>query len=166
MTSVARSLVIVLVISLGACASAGPRVNVLGVADAPARAAGDRQTMKVFLEVVNPTKLALQLSRLEYRFTAGSWIRVDGAVALSRAVPAGSSAVIEVPVRLSAVPAGEDGASAPDGAVVYALEGRIFALADRVERSWSVTARGELDAQAVAAARRPGAQPRIADKQR
>jgi hypothetical protein len=167
MTSLARSLVIALVISLCACASAGPRVNVLGVADTPSRSAGgDQQTMKVFLEVVNPTKLALQLSRLEYQFTAGSWFSVDGEVALSRAVPAGSSAVIEVPVRVSAARAGEGGAGAPDGALVYSLEGRIFALADRRERSWSVTVRGELDAETVAAVRSPGARTRVADKQR
>jgi hypothetical protein len=167
MTRVAPSLVIALVISLCACASAGPRVNVLGVADAPSRSSGgDRQTVKVFLEVVNPTRLALQLSRLEYRFTAGSWFTIDGEVALSRAVPAGSTAVIEVPVSVSALRAGDEGASAPGGAVTYSLEGRIFALADRMERSWSVAARGELSAEAVAAVRSPEARTRIADRQR
>lgn len=152
-----------------ACGGATPQVNVLGVSEKQARASqASPRTVLVFLEVVNPTKLELRLSRLEYQFNAESLFSVDGAVALSRAVQAGASAVIEVPVQLSALrAAARQGAAepAPDGSVLYSLEGKLFALTERSERSWTVKVHGVLSPDAIVGVHRsPRVRVRIADR--
>lgn len=120
-----------------ACATASPRVTVLGVEQAPAPATA-RHSLLVFVEVVNPTQRDLHLSRLEYRVRAASWFESAGQVQLAREVGAGESAVVEIPVPM------REAGAAQGGSVPYTLEGKLFALEDHVERSWKVQVRGAL----------------------
>lgn len=144
-------------ISLG-CGSAAPQVKMLGVTEPSARVARaehEDRTLVLFLEVVNPSDLSLRLSRLEYRFQASPRFSTVGEVALSRAVGADSAAVVEVPVRLSA--AALNGQAPGDGAqggeqgddVSFSLEGRLFAKAGAIERSWNVKIGGTLHADTL-----------------
>ena len=118
-----------------ACSTASPRVTVLGVEQARAT---PRRALLVFVEVVNPTKRDLRLSRLEYRVRAESWFESQGQVQLAREVGAGQSAVVEIPVPV------QHSATAHDGSIPYSLEGKLFALEDHIERSWKVVARGAI----------------------
>lgn len=149
----------VLVIS-GACSSTAPRVKVLGVSESRAHTARPpvrerERTLLVFLEVINPTGLALELSRLEYHFNAESWFSTDGAIALSRAVGADSAAVVEVPVRISSRDIPADALRVDeDGNLIFSLQGRLFARAGELERSWNVEVRGTLRAESLPGAGR------------
>jgi hypothetical protein len=118
-----------------ACSTASPRVTVLGVEQART---APRRALLVFVEVVNPTKRDLRLSRLEYRVRAESWFESQGQVQLEREVGAGQSAVVEIPVPV------QHSASSHDGSIPYSLEGKLFALEDHIERSWKVVARGAI----------------------
>ena len=121
------------------CASHSPKVQVLGV-QSTVMASSQPSQLLVFVEVVNPGSRPIELSRLEYRVSAESWFRGQGQVPVSRQVPAGSSAVIEIPV-----PVKSGGAASAEG-VAYRLEGRLFAVEDHVERSWDVEVDGKLGA--------------------
>jgi hypothetical protein len=118
------------------CATASPRVQVLGVEQVRS---SPQQTLVVFVEVVNPSGRDLRLSRMEYRVHADSWFDSSGQVVLSREVGAGSSAVVEIPV-----PVDRPQSTSPDGEVEYTLEGKLFAREDAIERSWKVAVRGAL----------------------
>jgi hypothetical protein len=124
------------------CATAQPEVKVIAMSQAQARPARAKQVL-VFMEVVNPTNRDLQLSRLDYRLSADSWFSTEGTVSLARAVAPNSSAVVEIAVPV------DDIASRRAPGVVYKLDGRLFAHADHVERSWSVTASGEIRDQSA-----------------
>ena len=142
MSGLARRFALLLAVATGAasasaCATASPRVTVLGVEQAPTPAAA-RNSLLVFVEVVNPTGRDLHLSRLEYRVHAASWFESAGQVQLARDVGAGESAVVEIPVPM------RESSAARDGSVPYTLEGKLFALEDHVERSWKVQVRGAL----------------------
>lgn len=168
MTRLVCVYLVIVLFAATACGSASPQVRVLGVTDTqPTSTRPTKQTLLVFLEVVNPTKLELQLSRLEYQFSAESLFSVDGDIKLSRAVQAGAATVIEVPVQLSGLRKPGHSSGEPDTAdseVIYSFEGRLFATADRVERSWNVRVRGVWSPDAVADLRRaPRARMHIAD---
>jgi len=120
---------------LSACgAHNSPRVSVLGVQESNGAA---RQSLVVFVEVVNATSRALTLSRLEYRVRASSWFESAGKVNLSRQVGAESSTIVEIPVPVAH-------AKSEDGVIPYVLEGQLFAHEDRLERSWHVAVKGAL----------------------
>ncbi len=123
------------VFTLG-CSSKGPQVKVLGVTQPKEPMA--QQRILVFVEVINPTRHDLRLSRLEYNFHADSWLDSEGKVGLAREIAPGASAVVEIPVPVRA----RDGAL-PAG-VPFTLEGTLFAQDDRFERSWVVHAKGNL----------------------
>lgn len=125
-----------LAIALAACAGQQPSVAVLGVSPPKVEASRpDEQVLLVFVEVHNPTNRDLKLSRLEYRLEARAWFESAGKVAVRRAVAAGSSAVVEIPVPV------RPGADVEDG-VAYTLEGRLFAHENDIERSWQVAVEG------------------------
>jgi hypothetical protein len=119
---------------LSACAASSPRVTVLGVEQAHTT---PRRSLLVFVEVVNPTSRDLRLSRLEYKVRADSWFESSGQVRVERDIGAGSSAVVEIPV-----PVQHGGAH--EGTIPYTLEGKLFALEDKIERSWNVAVRGAI----------------------
>ena len=129
----------------GCISGASPRVKVLGVEKAAERTT--HQSLTVFVEVVNPTHRALELSRLEYRVSARSWFQSTGKVRLSRQIGAGESAVVEINVPVDRADGGHDG-----GEVPYTLEGRLFAIEDKLERSWKVAVHGEIGRATTASA--------------
>lgn len=137
------AIVAVSCVFLVACGGAKPRVNVLGVSEARNVASGARnKLLVVFVEVVNPTSRDLELSRLEYDLESPSWFSTQGNVRLGRAVRAGSSAVVEIPV-----PVKRAAMDAPRGAA-YQLQGKLFARDDSRERSWKVSVKGALSKSA------------------
>jgi hypothetical protein len=149
--TVSHMIIVLVALAAAGCGRAAPQVKVIGVSDAQARPSASQRTMVVFLEVVNPTNVDLKLSRLEYQLSAGPWLTTEGKIALHRAVGAGSSTVVEVPVQLSPSARAVD---VPDGPVSYSLAGRLFALTDRTERSWSVVVHGVLQPEAFSDLRR------------
>jgi len=134
------------------CTSVQPQVKVIAMSQAQRAKAPE---VLVYMEVVNPTKRALSLSRLDYHLSADSWFESNGTVGLSRRVAAQSSTVVEISVPVSEF----EGRGSPG--VPYRLVGRLFARADHVERSWKVDAAGELQTRA-ARFRIPGRNERVA----
>lgn len=114
-------------------------MSVIGVR-APKIQSVDGPVMQVYVEVHNPTSRTLRISRLKYRLVAESWFDSIGQVKVDRLVAAGGSAIVEIEVSVK-----EEGATrdAMQG-VNYTLEGRLFAVADQVERSWKLSSTGAL----------------------
>jgi hypothetical protein len=128
-------LAIALALLVSGCASSSPRVTVLGVEQAHK---SPRRSLLVFVEVVNPSSRDLRLSRLEYKVRADSWFESQGQVSVERDIGAGSSAVVEISVPVQHA----DGSQS--GNIPYTLEGKLFALEDKIERSWNVAVRGAI----------------------
>ncbi|MCG8423030.1 MAG: LEA type 2 family protein [Proteobacteria bacterium] len=150
-------LFLTLAIGLAACAGSSPTVKVLGVTDTRISST-QRDNLLVFVEIVNPTRREMTLSRLEYRLDAGSLLKADGEISLAQVLGPESAVVIEVPVhlprslqRLQRTRPVHRGS--PDGSVDYSLSGRLFAVSERIQRSWSVQVEGTLSRDAVADAR-------------
>lgn len=118
-----------------ACATSNPKITVLGV---KAPKAGS-QTVKVFVEVFNPTSQALSLKRVEYRFSASEWIDAKGKVGVTRNVAAGGKAVVEIRVPLTEM-LPLDAQNMP-----FRLDARLVGLTDKGERAWKVQATGSLN---------------------
>jgi hypothetical protein len=147
---------LILGLSASACTGPNPHVKVIGVGQARAPSVAERsQVLLVFVEVVNPTRRDLRISRLEYTLSADSWFETSGKVSLARDVGAGSSAVVEIAVPLERV------RDMPRGAA-YNLEGKLFAREERYERSWKVAVKGALADQGTGTAM-GRARVRIAD---
>lgn len=144
---IAAALAFGLLCLVSGCGSTAPQMKILGVSKPKV----SRQ-LSVFIEVVNVSQRALMLSRLEYTLSTEKWFEADGALGLSKLVDAGESVIIEVPVTPVMAKAVE-----ASGAVPYTLSARLVALADRVQRSWSIRVQGVLKEHAVAGAR--GASP-------
>jgi len=53
----------------------------------------------VFMQVTNPAKHAMRLTKLEYTFAADGATVSEGEVSLAREVPAGSAVVVEIPLE-------------------------------------------------------------------
>ncbi|MDB4962739.1 MAG: hypothetical protein JWP01_2738 [Myxococcales bacterium] len=109
----------------GGCASTkGPEVRVLGVnqklGPAPRREV-------VFVQVTNPAKRTMRLTRLEYTFAAQGATVSTGEVPLFRDVPAGAAVVVEVPLEL-----------AIEGPMT--LRGKLTAELDQIVRIFTVSA--------------------------
>jgi len=93
---------LVVVISLALAAATGchsgksPELRVLGVHDAP--------QSHVFVQVTNPARRPMKLTKLEYVFaSASSGATVsEGEMRLYREIPAGANAVVEVPLDAEA----------------------------------------------------------------
>ena len=166
---------------LSACATASPDVRLLGMTGAHHRVAEPgQQVVRVFVEVVNPGDVELELSRLDYRLTDGlpqleasaggplvESVDSHGSVALRRSVGAHASTVIEVPVTLSEGSArGVLGQPVQGSAVAYTLDGRLYASAAAGERSWQVRTSARLDRGGRARQPRTArALVRVADRQ-
>lgn len=96
-------------------------------------------SMKLFVEVHNPTRQNLNLKRLEYRLVADSWFDSRGEVEVERLVLAGASAVVEI-----MVPVAERAADGSMRGVPYTLDARLVAVTDKTIRSWKLHASGAL----------------------
>jgi LEA14-like dessication related protein len=120
-----RSLVIALgvVFSLAfaGCATArSPELRVLGVHEESRRDV-------VFVQVTNPANRPIQLTKLEYRFAAGSATISEGELDLARDVPAGEAIVVELPMD-----------AAPREPLT--LRGKLTAVTDQIVRIFNVSA--------------------------
>jgi len=128
------------VLVVSACSSATPKMTVLGV-KAPRIQQFDKPSMKVFVEVHNPTSQNLNLKRLQYRLVAEEWFDSKGEVNVGRTITAGASAVVEILVPITELP--ERGSMR---GVPYTLDARLFAVTDKMQRSWKLSAKGALAA--------------------
>ena len=118
---------LVVIVSLALAAATGchtgksPELRVLGVQDAP--------SSHVFVQVTNPARRPMRLTKLEYVFaSARSGATVsEGEMELYREIPAGAVAVVEVPLD----------AEATD---TLTLRGTITAELDQIVRSFKLNA--------------------------
>jgi LEA14-like dessication related protein len=90
----------------------------------------------VFVQVSNPAKKAMRLTKLEYTFAAGSSTVSEGEVELSRDVPAGAAVIVEVPLDIA-----DDGTPTQP----MTLRGRLTAELDEIVRTFKVSAQIEPD---------------------
>lgn len=118
---------LVVAVSLALTAATGchsgksPELRVLGVHDAP--------QSHVFVQVTNPARRPMTLTKLEYVFaSASSGATVsEGEMRLYREIPAGAAAVVEVPLD----------AEAND---TLMLRGTLTAELDQIVRSFKLNA--------------------------
>lgn len=152
-----RSLIVALSLSLvAACAGGAPDVKVLGVSEARAHrgAATGERVLVMYVEVINDTSRELRLSRMSYQMDADRWFSHRGNVPLTRVLGAHSSAVVEVPVPWV-------GRSA-EIAVPYKLAGKLIAVDEQIERSFTIQAEGTLDPSHIAVGDPSRARVRVA----
>lgn len=92
-----RSVRLVFFLALGLGLAAGchggrsPELRVLGVHEEPRHEV-------VFMQVTNPARHAMRLTKLEYTFAADGTTLSEGEVSLAREVPAGAAVVVEIPL--------------------------------------------------------------------
>lgn len=118
---------LVTVVSLALAATTGchagksPELRVLGVHDAP--------SSHVFVQVTNPARRPMKVTRIEYTFlSAASGATVSaGEMALHREIPAGAVAVVEVPLDVEATD-------------TLTLHGTVTAEVDQMVRSFKLNA--------------------------
>ena len=122
-----RVVVLGILIAATACAKTkSPELRVIGVADAPRHEV-------VFVQVTNPAKRPLRLTKLEYKFAASAGTISQGELQLHREVPAGAAIVVEVPLD----------ANAPGETMM--LQGRLTAELDEIVRIFKVSAQIQPD---------------------
>ncbi|MBS1119864.1 MAG: hypothetical protein H6Q90_2092 [Deltaproteobacteria bacterium] len=115
-------LTVALVAGVVACHGArSPELRVIGVHEAPRHEV-------VFVQVTNPAKRPMHLTKLEYVFAAGRAKISEGEVALEREVPAGAAIVVEVPF---------DSSSAE---LPMTLQGKLTTELDQIVRIFRVSA--------------------------
>lgn len=125
-----KMLRLVVLVSLALAATTGcqhgkpPELRVLGVHDARAS--------QVFVQVTNPARRPMKLTKLEYVFASASDGATvsQGSLALYREIPAGAAAVVEVPLDAEA-----------DSTLM--LRGTLTAELDQVVRSFKLSAQIE-----------------------
>ncbi len=81
----------------------------------------------VFVQVTNPAKRSMRLTKLEYTFASQGTTVSTGKLALAREVPAGAAVVVEVPLEL-----------AIEGPMT--LRGKLTAELDQIVRTFTVSA--------------------------
>jgi hypothetical protein len=117
----AQRLFVALLLTLAACATArSPELRVLGVHEGP------RHEL-VFVQVTNPASRPMRLTKLTYRFAAGSETVSEGELELARDVPAGEAIIVEVPMN----------GSSPGP---LTLRGKLTAVTDQIVRIFNVSA--------------------------
>lgn len=122
-----RSLVVALLLTVGCATTHSPELRVLGVHEETRREV-------VFVQVTNPANRPMRLTKLEYRFAAGSATVSEGALELARDVPAGEAIVVEVPMI-----------GAPRESLT--LRGKLTAVTDQIVRIFNVSAELQPGAQ-------------------
>jgi len=78
-------------LTVGCHGGKSPELRVLGVHEEP------RHDV-VFMQVTNPARHAMRLTKLEYTFAAAGAKVSEGEVSLAREVPAGAAVVVEIPL--------------------------------------------------------------------
>lgn len=118
-------LLLALPLAFGCATARSPELRVLGIQEA-------RRHEVVFVQVTNPAKRPMRLTKLEYRFAAGGATLTEGELALAREVPAGEAIVVEVPVEVSVT-------GAPNEPLT--LRGKLTAVTDQIVRIFNVSAK-------------------------
>lgn len=118
----AVALALGLAVASGCRAAPSPELRVLGVHDQARREV-------VFVQVSNPARRAMRLTKLTYSFAADGATLSQGEVALAREVPAGEAVVLEIP--LDATPAQPQ---------PLTLSGRLTAELDQIIETFAVSA--------------------------
>lgn len=121
-------LLLALPLAFGCATARSPELRVLGIHEA-------RRHEVLFVQVTNPANRPMRLTKLEYRFAAGSATVSEGELALAREVPAGEAIVVEVPVEL---PVDVPGTAAPREPLT--LRGKLTAVTDQIVRIFNVSA--------------------------
>jgi hypothetical protein len=121
-------LLLALPLAFGCATARSPELRVLGIQEA-------RRHEILFVQVTNPANRPMRLTKLEYRFAAGSATVSKGELALAREVPAGEAIVVEVPIDL---PAEVPGTVAPREPLT--LRGKLTAVTDQIVRIFNVSA--------------------------
>jgi len=88
------------------------------------------------VEVANPGRSPLELSRLDYRVSATNWFQAQGQLVLTRSIAPGSTGVVRIPLSIIG--------TLPKNAVSYRMNGRLFATSHNILRQWPVSAKGQL----------------------
>jgi LEA14-like dessication related protein len=83
--------VIALGLAGGCHGGKAPELRVLGVHEEPRHEV-------VFMQVTNPARHSMRLTKLEYTFAADGATVSEGEVWLAREVPAGAAVVVEIPL--------------------------------------------------------------------
>jgi LEA14-like dessication related protein len=97
-----------------------PELRVLGVQDTA--------TSHVFVQVTNPARRPMKLTKLTYAFASASGATVsEGEMRLHREIPAGAVAVVEVPLEA-------------DATDTLMLRGTLTAELDQIVRSFKLNA--------------------------
>lgn len=108
--------------AIGCTTTKAPELRVLGV----------RESLRhetVFVQVTNPAKRPMRLTKLEYTFASQGETVSTGEVPLSREVPAGAAVVVEVPIDIDA---------AAPGALT--MSGKLTTELDEIVRTFPVSA--------------------------
>lgn len=114
------AVLLALVVATGCQSSTSPQVRVLGVHQARAN--------HVFVQVTNPAQRPIRLQKLEYVFASSKGTTVsEGSLPLTREIPAGAVAVLEVPLDAES--------SEP-----LMMRGRLTAELDQIVRTFKVSA--------------------------
>ena len=121
-----------------ACTSSSPKMTVIGV-KAPRIQTFVSPSVKVFVEVYNPTRTDLSLDHLSYRLVADRWFDSKGEVAVERVIAAGASAVVEILVPVTRNSKKQSRANIP-----YTLSAQLFATTGQALRSWELSSEGQL----------------------
>jgi LEA14-like dessication related protein len=85
------ALALALGLAAGCHGGRSPELRVLGVHEEPRHEV-------VFMQVTNPARHAMRLTKLEYTFAADGATVSEGEVSLAREVPAGAAVVVEIPL--------------------------------------------------------------------
>lgn len=96
-----------------------PELRVLGASNATAS--------HVFVQVTNPAKRPMRLTKLEYTFASNGATVARGEVPLAREIPAGAVAVVEVPFDA-------------ESSEVVTLRGKLTAELDQIVRTFKLDA--------------------------
>jgi hypothetical protein len=120
-------LLLALPLAFGCATARSPELRVLGIQEA-------RRHEILFVQVTNPASRPMRLTKLEYRFAAGSATVSKGELALAREVPAGEAIVVEVPIEVP----GAAGAAGPREPLT--LRGKLTAVTDQIVRIFNVSA--------------------------
>jgi hypothetical protein len=131
-------LVFLMALVATACSSASPKMSVLGV-KSPRIQRFAAPSVKVFVEVYNPTRSELSLDRLRYRLQAEDWFDSQGEVQVERVIGAGASAIVEI-----LVPIETGSREQRKGDVPYILDASLYATTDQALRSWELRSKGSL----------------------
>ena len=114
---------IVLELTAGCHGGKSPELRVLGVHEEPRHEV-------VFMQVTNPARHAMRLTKLEYTFAADGATVSQGEVWLAREVPAGAAVVVEIPL-------------ASPSEKLMTMSGRLTAELNKIVQIFSVSAQIE-----------------------